>query len=306
MILVKLVDVAEGVHVAIGAQFPYCNALVLVSDTITVIDPGCPLETLRFLLRKIGKDIKDIDFVVLSHIHPDHITHAARIERTSRCRIVANDITAPLFDEKEKMKQFLGFHKGELVRPLWENLVNERIYGALDEGRTNVVVKDQEELILGDHTLKMVYTPGHLPDHMCIELGESNLIFAADIDCTEFGPFYGHPNSSIQDFKQSIELLLQSNYDGLVSGHLEQPLLPDFRGPLKSYLRQFDLREDLVLLEITGGARTLGEIMANPLIYPSLTNPVFLYFEKWMIEHHIQALIEKGKVWKKKDEVLPV
>jgi hydroxyacylglutathione hydrolase len=302
---VKSVEIAEGVHVAIGPHFPQCNTVVLVSDTVTVIDPGCSLETLRFTLRKLGKEINDIDYVVLSHIHPDHIIHAARVERTSRCRIVANDITAPLFDEKEEMKRFLGFHKGELVRPLWENLVNDRMYGALDEGSTNVVVKDQEEITLGDHTLKMVYTPGHLPDHMCIELVDSNLLFSADIDCTEFGPFYGHWNSSITDFKRSIDLILSSGCDGLVSGHLEQPLLREFKDPLKSYLRQFDIREDLVMLEIAGGARNLSEIMANPLIYPSLSNPVFLYFEKWMIEHHIQELIEKGKVWMKKNEFHP-
>jgi glyoxylase-like metal-dependent hydrolase (beta-lactamase superfamily II) len=244
--------------------------------------------------------LNNIGTVILSHIHPDHITHAARLNRLSRCRIAANAITAPLFNDKEKMKEFLGFPRGNPVRPLWEQLVNSKMYGALEEGHVDEELSNGDKFALGRYTLRMLYTPGHLPDHMCIEILEPNLVFGADIDLTEFGPYYGHPNSSIQEFKDSIMRLQHNDYDGLISGHLGSPLVRDYKTALASYQRQIGMREDLVLAAIASGAGTVPEITLNPIIYPSLTDPVFLQFETWMIEHHVNSLIARGLIGEKK------
>jgi len=288
--------IAEGVFVVIGGSFPRCNTVVIIADEVVVIDPGCSVEDLRGFLMDQNLDLRKIDTVILSHIHPDHIIHTMRLNRLSGCRIAANEITAPLFNDKEEMKKFLGFHKGNPVRKLWEQLVNERMFGAFDEGRVDEVLKNGDTFGLGDITLKTLYTPGHLPDHMCIEIVEPNIIFASDLDLTEFGPYYGHPNSSIRDFKMSIRKVQHGKYDGLISGHLKDPLVLDYKDRLTAYSRQIGMREDLVLSAILEGAHTIPEITANPIIYPSLTNPVFLQFETWMIEHHVSSLLESGLV----------
>lgn len=302
----KYVDLGNGLYVVIGGSFPLCNTLVLLSDEITVVDPGCRLDDLTSFLRSKEHELHDIDFLVLSHIHPDHITHAARIQRLSKCKVVANEITAPLFDDKEKMKSFLGFHPGQKVRPFWEDLVNEKMYGALDEAHVDVVVGDRESLELGDFIVRTLYTPGHLPDHMCLGLPELGYLFGADLDCTDFGPFYGHPNSSISQFRDSIELVRGMDLKGLISGHLEEPLIEDYRSALKSYSLQIGMREDFVLMAITGGAGTIDEITINPIIYKSLSNLVFLQFEKWMIEHHIESLLERELVREVNERYVPV
>lgn len=289
-------EIAPGIHIVVGGSFPFCNTLVILDDELVVVDPGCSIESLRRFLAMHDRELRDVGTVILSHIHPDHIIHAARLNRLSSCRIAANEITAPLFNEKERMKEFLGFHKANPVRAPWENLVNERMYGALDEGRVDEVLKDGDKFQLSDITLEALMTPGHLPDHMCFEILEHNLLFAADLDCTEFGPFYGHPNSSIEDFKKSIQNVQNSDYNGIISGHLKEPVIIDYRPALEAYTRQFDIRDDLVHLTIANGAKTIDEITMTPIIYPSLTNPVFLYFEKWMIEHHVGDLVVKGLV----------
>ena len=288
--------ITDDVFVVVGGSFPKCNTVVIIDNELVVIDPGCPVEDLRRFLMTQDIVMSDIDTIILSHIHPDHITHAMRLNRVSNCRIVANEITAPLFNEKEEMKRFLGFDKGNPVRKLWEQLVDEKMFGAFDEGKVDEVVTDDQKIDLGNLTLRTMYTPGHLPDHMCIEILEPNLIFASDIDLTEFGPYYGHPNSSITEFKSSIQKLKSSTYDGFISGHLKDPLVPDYKDRLVVYYRQIDMREDLVLSAIHNGARTVPEITVNPIIYPSLTHPVFMQFERWMIEQHVKSLIKDGLV----------
>jgi glyoxylase-like metal-dependent hydrolase (beta-lactamase superfamily II) len=295
------IEIAEGLHVVIGGHFPKCNSLVIVDDEVVVIDPGCGIEDLRAFLMTQNRALSDIGTVILSHIHPDHITHAVRLNRLSRCRIAANEITTPLFNDKEKMKTFLGFHRANPVRPLWEKLVNSKMFGALEEGRIDEELQNGDKFSLGSYTLRMLYTPGHLPDHMCIEILEPNLIFGADIDLDlEFGPFYGHPNSSIPEFKDSIRRIQHNNYGGLISGHLQKPLIEDYKTVLSAYQRHIGMREDLVLSEIMGGAGTIAEITLKAIIYPSLTDPVFLQFETWMIEHHVASLLQRGLIEEKK------
>jgi glyoxylase-like metal-dependent hydrolase (beta-lactamase superfamily II) len=300
------IELDEGLHVVIGGHFPKCNTLVIVDDEVVVIDPGCGVEDLRAFLMDQNLTLRDIGTVILSHIHPDHITHAVRLNRLSHCRIAANEITAPLFNDKERMKEFLGFHRANPVRPLWEELVNSQMFGALDEGRVDEELQNGDKFALGNYTLRMLYTPGHLPDHMCIEILEPNLVFAADIDLTEFGPYYGHPNSSIQDFKDSILRLQHNDYSGLISGHLKEPLIEDYKTALAAYQRVIGIREDLVLAAIMDGAGSVAEITLNPIIYPSLTDPVYLQFETWMIEHHITSLIERRLIEEKKGKLTAI
>lgn len=296
-------EIADHVYVVVGGAFPKCNTIVILADEVVVIDPGCSVEDLRKFLMTQGLELRNIGTIILSHIHPDHITHTMRLNRLSNCRIAANEITAPLFNDKEQMKNFLGFNKANPIRKPWEELVNERMFGALDDGRVDEELKNGDVFSLGDITLKMLYTPGHLPDHMCIEILEPNMIFGSDMDLTEFGPFYGHPNSSISDFKLSIRKIQHRNYNGLISGHLKDPLVLDYKDRLTAYSRQIGMREDLVLTAVLEGANTVSKIVANPIIYPSLTNPVFLQFETWMIEHHVASLIDRGLILEDKGKL---
>ncbi|MGY5879669.1 MAG: MBL fold metallo-hydrolase [Candidatus Thorarchaeota archaeon] len=297
------IEIEEGFFLVIGGSFPRCNTLVVIDEEVVVVDPGCNVEDIRALLQQNNLTLRDINTVILSHIHPDHITHAARLNRLSKCRIAANEITAPLFNDKEKMKEFLGFHKGHPVRAMWEQLVNSKMYGCLDDGQVDEVVGNEDKFAIGNITLRTLYTPGHLPDHMCIEILEHNIVFGSDIDLTEFGPYYGHPNSSIPDFKESIQKLQQKNYRALISGHLKNPIVEDYKTALDAYQRQFDIRDDMVLAAIMSGASSIPEITMNPIIYPSLTHPVFMQFETWMIEHHVTGLIDQNLIEEKKGKL---
>jgi len=110
----------------------------------------------------------------------------------------------------------------------------------------------------------------------------------------------------MRDFKDSIRKIQHGKYDGLISGHLKEPLVLDYRDKLTAYSRQIGIREDLVLSAILGGAKSIPEIVANPIIYPSLTNPVFLQFETWMIEHHVSSLLANGLIKEDKGKLTSI
>jgi len=73
-------------------------------------------------------------------------------------------------------------------------------------------------------------------------------------------------------------------------------LIVDHRYALSEYEKHFDRREEAVLKSIRDGAKTIEELSINPIVYPPLSDLVLLQFEKWMIEHHVSSLMEKGLV----------
>jgi hypothetical protein len=82
----------------------------------------------------------------------------------------------------------------------------------------------------------------------------------------------------------------------MISGHLHEPLIVDHRYALSEYEKHFDRREEAVLKSIKDGAETIEDISVNPIVYPPLSDLVLLQFEKWMVEHHVSSLMEKGLV----------
>jgi len=54
------------------------------------------------------------------------------------------------------------------------------------------------------------------------------------------------------------------------------------------------------------GTSSIPEITTNPIIYPSLTHPVFMQFERWMIEHHVESLIEVNLIEERKGKFVAI
>jgi hypothetical protein len=91
-------------------------------------------------------------------------------------------------------------------------------------------------------------------------------------------------------------MLKKRDYKGMISGHLQEPLIVDHRNALSEYETHFDRREEAVLNSIRDGADTIDALSVNPIVYPPLSDLVLLQFEKWMVEHHVSSLMEKGLV----------
>src|SRR6266571_5685433 len=72
------------------------------------------------------------------------------------------------------------------------------------------LLEDGDVLDLGDRKLRVLHTPGHSPDCICL-LDESNgLLFGGDTINT--GPIYAHlANSDLEKFAQSARRLADMN-----------------------------------------------------------------------------------------------
>jgi hypothetical protein len=117
-----------------------------------------------------------------------------------------------------------------------------------------------------------------------------------DIDLTRFGPWYGNAVSDIEDFRASVQRVIELQPKVGISSHLIDPVTEDLDNRLKRYLAIFDERENRILENITNGTDTLEKMTHKPTIYPRIPLPAYLVFEQFMLEKHLELLVRNNKV----------
>jgi len=142
-------------------QSEYTAWGVLTSAGIIVIDPiydwSVEAEVVEGLT-SLGLDPNDIEYVLVSHAHRDHVGGAALLQERFGARVVMGE--------------------GD-----WEML--ERNTGAWPRPTRDVVATDGMELTLGETTLKLYVTPGHTPTTI------SSLVPVRDGESTHLAALWG-------------------------------------------------------------------------------------------------------------------
>ena len=144
----------------------------LVGDPHTgyiVIDPGpADAEHIERLWRTAGGDIR---MIVCTHSHPDHSPGA-------------NPLQALCADAAHGVPPILGLPSAPTARAASEFtpdrlLLNNELLVLSTRGlEANLAGNSAREPT--QHTLKVIYTPGHAANHLCLVLVEDGLLFSGD------------------------------------------------------------------------------------------------------------------------------
>ncbi len=158
----------------------------LVGDPDTgyaAIDPGpADAEHLDRLWRAAGGNIR---YIVCTHSHPDHSPGAAPLQA--------------LCAQHGHKPPILGL----------ASLPSARAHSAFTPDRD---VSDGERLLLlgaeTSHTLRVVHTPGHAANHLCLVLEEDGLLFSGDHVLNGSTTVIDPPDGNMNDYLNSLDKLL--------------------------------------------------------------------------------------------------
>lgn len=154
---------------------PGSGVFLLLDHRITLIDTGYRGATPYILsaLRRLGRDVRDIERIIVTHYHPDHVGSLAEL-----CRLTGADAAAHALE--------VPYLTGERTPPVPLHLplpvaatrpFAQRLRPA--PAPLTRPLHDGDELpVLGG--LRIVHTPGHTPGHIALHLLHHGLLIGGD------------------------------------------------------------------------------------------------------------------------------
>lgn len=167
-----------------------CNCSILADETTrkaTVIDPGEDVERIVAVLERHGLQVEQI---VITHGHIDHVGGAAKLKRRTGAPIYMNQRDLPLLQMMEIQAGWLGVATPETVPP-------------------DVDASDLLALRIAESPAQVLHTPGHTEGSICLHLPERELLLAGD---TLFAGSIGRTDLPGGDLKK----ILRSLHDRLL------------------------------------------------------------------------------------------
>ena len=184
-----------GIHrIAIPTPFAVgrVNVYLIDDDPLTLVDAGpnsgTSLDELQRGIAALGHSLEDIELVILTHQHIDHLGLVSLVARaqarrwlpsTSRCRFVENFSSEAQADDDFATDMMLRHGIPEdVVTALGSVSRAFRAWGSPAE--VNRVLRDGEELRLRDRALAVHHRPGHSPTDTIFHDRERKILIAAD------------------------------------------------------------------------------------------------------------------------------
>ncbi len=184
----------DGCHAFIWNHYSEnnCNCYFIDGDKKILIDPGHEhlFRHVEDGLQRLGIGLKDIDLVVATHGHPDHLEGARKFGRPT------------LFAMNKEEYDYLCALAGHYYK------VPEPDF-FLAEG----------ELLVGGESFQVISAPGHTPASVCLYSPAKQALFTGDVVFNQGIGRTDLPGGSGEMLKASIEKISGLEVEYLLPGH---------------------------------------------------------------------------------------
>ena len=243
----------------------FVHAFLIVGHKIHLVDSGVSdaYPAIESYIKQIGRDISEVENLLLTHSHPDHIGAAKPISELSNCHISAHAAEVMMIED-------VDFQCSVRPVPGFQKLVAGSV-------PVDHVISDGDEIKLEENlTIRVLHTPGHSAGSVSYYLVEENVLFTGDaILLPGEIPIFDDP---LIYFK-SLEKIEQQNVECLLSawdGPRLTDSIPDLlfksreyisiiRNAAKKVASKSTDRELKFCLEVLSELG-LPSVLANPLL----------------------------------------
>lgn len=195
----------------------------------TLIDCGLAgrLEVLELKLKGLGAHFSDIEQLVLTHCHLDHVGTASELQRLTNVPTMVHQLDAPIV-------------RGEAVvaEPQlsdWERQLHERIAGNMLPAPLAHVDRElaDGDVIKMGHDATVVHVPGHTDGSVALYVATRRLLFTGDAAASVgTRPIVGVFNVDPERARESFRKMAALEPESVCFGH-GPPLSDGAAGPMR-------------------------------------------------------------------------
>lgn len=168
------------------------NVYLIDDDPLTLLDTGPnsgrALDTLERGLAGLGRRIEDLELIVVSHQHMDHLGLVDIVTRRSGAEVAALDLLAPWMARYGEFQDADDAFAGAVMSRhgipdetrLALRSVSHAFRGWGAKATVTRPLKDGEDLVLRDRTLRVMHRPGHSPSDTVFHDAARGTLLAAD------------------------------------------------------------------------------------------------------------------------------
>jgi glyoxylase-like metal-dependent hydrolase (beta-lactamase superfamily II) len=219
--------VSEGIH-RIEVPTPFAvgrvNVYLIEDEPLTLVDTGpnsaTSFEVLTSGLAALGHGLEDIELVIVTHQHIDHLGLVSIVAQRSGADVAALDVAVPYVENYSKEAQ----KDDEFARAVMlRNGIPQDVVSALSavsqafrawgsSAPVTRVLHDGEELRFRDRALEVHHRPGHSPTDTVFHDRERRLLIAADhlLGHISSNPLITRPTDGSDDRPQALVTYLRS------------------------------------------------------------------------------------------------
>lgn len=157
-----------------------------------MIDTGWDTEeafnSLQEQLRRVDIDFRDIAYILVTHVHPDHFGLAGRIKKLTPAKLAYHHWEKALVESRyihfaelqKSMGELLHSHGvPDITLPKLQT-ASQAALGFVTIAWPDQVLYGGERFSNGSFELQALWTPGHSPGHLCFYEPAKKLLFAGD------------------------------------------------------------------------------------------------------------------------------
>lgn len=206
----KITELEPGVYQLRGEK-PGSHVYLIKGRTKNVlIDTGMTdgFSLLKNRLSELDMRIKDINLIILTHEHFDHIGATAFFHKTA---VVAGHRLAA--NKLELQDEFVTFNKYRNIpsKPFW----------------VDIWLEDDSMIDLGNYELKVIHTPGHTSGCICLYEPSVGLLFTGDTVFSGGTLSEIAVGGNVSDYTNSVQRLSNLKVKTICPGHGRVSSTPD-------------------------------------------------------------------------------